>query len=307
METFENLRNLWGNSFETSKGRPCCDADRQLLLSIWTLANQESFRGIADRFDVERGLAHRIFTRFVKFIFSKRETFIKFPKGEEQQIHRRSFDLLRVQSFPGVVGCIDGCHIAIKQPMDDPQSYYNRKKIHFVILQGICDAKMQFIDVFAGWPGSSHDAHVWKNSPFFQLIAAEGGNNPMFPADCHLIGDSAYPLSGVLLTPYRNNGHLTATQKRYNMLLSSSRTLIEQAFGLLKCRWRRLKYLDMSNMELLPIVIVAACVLHNLCLLNDDLIEFDEIEEGWDDVNNAEEDYVELLGGQKRDLISQNL
>ncbi|CAG7826961.1 unnamed protein product [Allacma fusca] len=131
---------------------------------------------------------------------------------------------------------------------------------------------MQFIDVFVGWPGSSHDAHVWNNSPFFQLIAAEGGNNPMFPADCHLIGDSAYPLSGVLLTPYRNNGHLTAIQKRYNMLLSSSRTLIEQAFGLLKY-----------------------------------LIEFDEIKEGWDDVSNAEEANVELLGGQKRDFISQNL
>lgn len=58
------------------------------------------------------------------------------------------------------------------------------------------------------------------------------------------------------------------------------RQVVERAFALLKRRFRRLKYLHMSVAELIPYVILACCVLHNLCLegYNDNLDDF--IEEG---------------------------
>jgi len=34
------------------------DVDTKLLLSLWTLGNQESFRQIGDRFGLDRGSAH---------------------------------------------------------------------------------------------------------------------------------------------------------------------------------------------------------------------------------------------------------
>lgn len=35
-------------------------------------------------------------------------------------------------------------------------------------------------------------------------------------------------------------------------------------------RFRRLKYLDMKKIELIPQTIIACCVLHNICLKFDD-------------------------------------
>ena len=33
--------------------------------------------------------------------------------------------------FPGVVGLIDGTHISIRAPVEQPDAYINRKKISF--------------------------------------------------------------------------------------------------------------------------------------------------------------------------------
>ena len=61
----------------------------------------------------------------------------------------------------------------------------------------------------------------------------------------------------------------------FNETLSGARSVIERAFGLLKGRFRRLKSLDMSNVERIPHVILACCVLHNICLAKNDLVEFE--------------------------------
>lgn len=40
-----------------------------------------------------------------------------------------------------------------------------------------------------GWPGSVHNARVFRNSPLYQSAEHE-----LFQGDTHLLGDSAYPL-----------------------------------------------------------------------------------------------------------------
>lgn len=55
-------------------------------------------------------------------------------------------------------------------------------------------------------------------------------------------------------------------QKKFNTVLSSKRSVIERAFALLKDRFRRLKFLDMNVDEMIPYVIIACTVLHNICL-----------------------------------------
>ncbi|XP_023236061.1 uncharacterized protein LOC111635351 [Centruroides sculpturatus] len=93
----------------------------------------------------------------------------------------------------------------------------------------------------------------------------------MISENYHLLGDSAYPLSKKLLTPYRDNGHLNNIKKYYNKTLSSTRIVIEQAFGQLFGRFRRLKHLHMFRRDLIPEVIITGCVLHNLCILYNDI------------------------------------
>lgn len=74
------------------------------------------------------------------------------------------------------------------------------------------------------------------------------------------------------------------------------RQVIERAFALLKGRFRRLKYLHMSCIDLIPYVILASCVLHNICLegCEDDINDF--ICEGLEEnANNDNEDDIFLI------------
>lgn len=73
-------------------------------------------------------------------------------------------------------------------------------------------------------------------------------------------------------------------QTTFNTILSSVRFIIEQAFGLLKCKFRRLKYLDMARIDLVPSVITADCVLHNFILHHEGIRVDEQI-----DINMPEE------------------
>lgn len=168
---------------------------------------------------------------------------------------------------------MDGTQIAIPGPTSD-NSYYNRKGFHSIQLQGICSAKGKFINIFCGWPGSVHDARVWRSCKVYTTLE----NNPtdLLPTGSYLLGDSAYPLATYLITPFKDTGHLTRKQRRFNRKLSSTRVIIEQCYGRLKGMFRRLKYLNITKLSNAKYIITAACVLHNLCIENYDLNEFNE-------------------------------
>jgi len=95
----------------------------------------------------------------------------------------------------------------------------------------------------------------------------------------HVLGDSAYPLEKCLMVPYRDDGHLTEKQKKFNYVLSVSRCSIERAFGYLKGKFRRLKYLDVNDLGAVPSLITACCVLHNFILQTEhDTVIQDDVE-----------------------------
>ena len=96
--------------------------------------------------------------------------------------------------FPGVVGLIDGTHISIRAPMEEPEAYINRKTFHSINVQVICDENMVFTNVLAGWPGSVHDSRVLRNSTVYNTAANK------FSENTHLLGDGGYPLQTWLMT-----------------------------------------------------------------------------------------------------------
>jgi len=135
------------------------------------------------------------------------------------------------------------------------------------------------------------------------------GNVIKFPQDSHLLGDSAYKLHENMLVPYRDNGHLTQRQRNYNFCHASARIAIERAFGLLKGRFRcLLTTLAMDRVDLIPMHILACCVLHNICLMRGDEIDLEiNMEEAIDVAGNIENVPVAGAGAAKRDLICQTL
>jgi len=60
-----------------------------------------------------------------------------------------------------------------------------------IILQGVCDHKACFIDVFIGMPGRMHDAQAYRKNELFAQL--NNTDNLLLPSNMHLLGDSAYP------------------------------------------------------------------------------------------------------------------
>jgi len=116
----------------------------------------------------------------------------------------------------------------------------------------------------------------------------------IFPNETCIIGDSAYPLLPWLVPPFRDNGHLTAQQSEFNFLHSSTRIAIERAFGYLKGRFRRLKFLELLDIQFIPKLITAACIIHNIAIKENDENEFfaDDINDFL--VDNAADDNYEI-------------
>lgn len=175
-------------------------------------------------------------------------------------------------------------------------------------LQVICDPYLKFVDVFCGYPGSVHDDRVFRNSPFCR----EAELNPVnfFPGNSHIIGDAAYPLKTWLLTPFRDNGRLTTQQRRYNFAHSSTRMVVERSLRLLKARFRKLKTLmDVDRVADIPEIIVAACILHNICLIEDYIDGFlDDTSAGDDNDSGVDDIFPPAAAGyDKRNMIMTQL
>ena len=97
--------------------------EAKLLMTVWTLANQETFRQIADRYGLTRGYAHYIFKQSCQVLsaLAQENQIIKWPVTSDIE------QLAKINSFPGAFGAVDGCHIAIKTPLKHADSYINRK------------------------------------------------------------------------------------------------------------------------------------------------------------------------------------
>ncbi|KAJ8299688.1 hypothetical protein KUTeg_023748 [Tegillarca granosa] len=185
---------------------------------------------------------------FLCILTLSREIIIQWPDPARQNDIAASFQLSC--GLPNIIGIIDGTHIRLSAPV-------------------IVDDNLLITSAQTGWPGCSHDARILRNSGIF--AKAEVGQ--LIPHNKHIIGDSAYPLKRWLITPFRDNGHLTDRQSRFNRVLSSCRQSVERGIGHLKGRFRRIREVPFHNPEHICLFIIAACKLHNLCIIHEDSIE----------------------------------
>ncbi|KAK3774339.1 hypothetical protein RRG08_049804 [Elysia crispata] len=48
--------------------------------------------------------------------------------------------------FPNVIGCIDGTHVPIRAPNINEHEYVNRKNVHTINVQKVCDAQLRILN-----------------------------------------------------------------------------------------------------------------------------------------------------------------
>ncbi|CAG2243342.1 HARBI1 [Mytilus edulis] len=196
---------------------------------------------------LHKGTVSRIVSDVLTSLCNKRNQFIKWPRNVEET----RGDFYRLSGFPNVLGAIDGTHVRIQAPSEDEASFVNRKGVHSVNVQAVCDAKGKFTNINANWPGSSHDSHIFRTSQVCTYMEENGGW-----ANGVLLGDSGYPCRPFLMTPYQNP--VLDHQK------STTNATVQPEI--------RMKPGKACK------IIIACAILHNICiLLNEPDIEDDGV------------------------------
>jgi len=100
-----------------------------------------------------------------------------------------------------VIAGVDGCHIPfLEKPRRIPaeknsKDFINRKNVYSINSQIVGGFDRRIYDILLSAPGSFHDAAVWSMSN------AKAWLETRFPQRI-MLGDSAYPQTDVLMTPY---------------------------------------------------------------------------------------------------------
>ena len=104
-----------------------------------------------------------------------------------------------------------------------------------------------------------------------------------------IVGDSAYPLQKWLVKPYPNRGNLPPDEREFNKKRSAATSVAERAFGMLKGRWRLLLKKVEQQTRTLSKTVLAACILHNICIDHGDLNDCSDSDS---DDSDSEDDYA---------------
>ena len=173
----------------------------------------------------------------------------------------------------------------------------------------VCDDQKRVIYYNAGWPGSTHDNRVFRNSKLFY------DRGSYFSQKEYLLGDSAYSASPIMVQAFKKQAaeaELPPNNEFFNTCLAQVRIASEHCIGILKGRFMCLKRnnikLKDSKAEVKELVdLVGACiVLHNL-LKN---YEEEDIPSSWydnmnDDIDwglyDEEEEHIAAVTADKED------
>ncbi|XP_072182205.1 uncharacterized protein [Diadema setosum] len=244
---------------------------KRLAVVLWWLATPTEYRSLATLFGIGIStlctLTREVCHAIKETLFHR---YITLPSGQRLD---ETIDGFQRRGFPQCAGAIDGTHLPILAPRDSLADYHNRKGWHSIILQAVVDHNYCFTDVYVGWPCRTHDARVLANSDIFHKAENAGQLSPRennrlmneIEVPVVIIGDPAYPLKRWLMKAYPNTGRLTPNQENFNFRLSSARMVVENAFGRLKGRWRRLLKRNDCDTAFASEVAAVCCVLHNIC------------------------------------------
>ncbi|KAJ8374508.1 hypothetical protein SKAU_G00050880 [Synaphobranchus kaupii] len=233
--------------------RQALPLEKRVAVALWRLATNVEYRTISVLFGVGcstvgqcvREVCHAI-------VLLLKPLYLQQPSAQELDETVRLFSMR--WGFPHCVGVLDSLHIPIITPPNKTTHCWNSNSWHSVVLQGVVNGLGQFWDVCAGFPGSTEDVSILQNSTLW-TTASEGRLSPQ---------------------PPRN--------RRFNYHLRHAHTVVEVAFQRLKARWQCLHKRNDCRLDLVPTMILACCVLHNMCEVHGDTF----IEEWADEVGQAE-------------------
>ncbi|GAX18038.1 hypothetical protein FisN_25Hu012 [Fistulifera solaris] len=206
--------------------------------------------------------------------------------------------------FPGAVGSLDATHVSLERcTMSSAIQHKGFKLTHTARTYNITVNHRRYImSTTKGCPASWNDKSIIrfdklamgaKDTDEYDYLSfglyerVEGGTRVQTYNGAWFIVDNGYQPWSIFVPPYKTSDN--DAQKRWSQWLESVRKDVECTFGILKGRWRILKYgCRLFGTDKLDKVFLACCALHNL------LLEKDGLNEGWE--KGAKSDWEGNLG-----------
>ena len=171
-------------------------------------------------------------------------------------------------NIPYLLGSIDGSIIKIAAPHSTtfiPREFWcKRKKTYSLNLMVICDHRKRFIFADSRWPGSTSDTGAVSRSNFLSNLFIRR-DQVLFPHPYMILSDGGFHKRSCFIAPdYDARNRL---ENLFNVSISGARCVVENAFGLLKMKWRRLhQHSIQESTRIIPEIVLCACILHNICI-----------------------------------------
>uniref|UniRef100_A0A4W6E1E7 DDE Tnp4 domain-containing protein n=1 Tax=Lates calcarifer TaxID=8187 RepID=A0A4W6E1E7_LATCA len=186
----------------------------------------------------------------------------------EQELEDSAQLFLSHFDFPHCVAAIATLHTAIITPSNNASDYANPAGWLSVLSQVAVSGRGQFWDVCASFPGGTDPADILQNSSLW-ATAAEGGLSPtplrVFMGKATqvkyvLLGEACYPLQS-----WGSHAALMEPQQLFNQRLTRALRVSEEALLRLRARWQCLSKRNDCGLDVVPTMILACCILHNMC------------------------------------------
>nr|XP_004513444.1 protein ALP1-like [Cicer arietinum] len=249
---------------------------------IYRLATGEPLRLVSKKFGLGISTCHKLVLEVcsaIKTVLMPK--FIRWFNRETLKKTKKEFE--GMFGIPNIGGALYTTHVPIIAPKGNVAMYLNKKHTernqktsYSITVQGVVNSKGVFTDVSIGWPGSMCNNHVLEKSALYKR--ANRGNLK----DVWIVGNSGYPLMDWILVPYTHK-NLTWTQHFFNEKIGEIENVGKEAFGRLKGRWGCLQKRTEIKLMDLPVVIGACCVLHNICEIMNEEMDYEWKFEVFDD------------------------
>ena len=117
--------------------------EKRVAICLWHLATGEDLCSLGWRFDVAKSTSCEIINDVCKAIVNiLLPKFITWPTGNALRAVVNGF--ASEWNFPQSAGAIDGTHIPITAPLDNPSYYHNRKGFYLIVLQALVDHSYRY-------------------------------------------------------------------------------------------------------------------------------------------------------------------
>lgn len=243
----------------------------KLAVTLKFLATGCEMGTLMEGFRVARNTCCVIIRQVCDAIFDElHDEVLKTPRTPEEW-KEVALKFGRRWNFWHALGALDGKHVAIQKPPKSGSDYYNYKGFFSIVLLALVDADYRFLWVQVGDPGACSDAQLYNGC---QLKRKLDDNTLAVPPDeplpnddrpmpYFLIGDNAFALKKTMMKPYGRR-HLTRECRIFNYRCSRARRVVENAFGILACRFRCLLTTICKRPDNCRAIVMACIVLHNL-------------------------------------------